>query len=203
MGSAPPGLTSLPIPSSRALGFQVLRHGTAIGNHTLEFRVNGDDLEVEVLVDAVLYLGPIRLMRYTHRLVETWRGGRLTRLLGRTDRNGAEEHMSALRTAAGLRVEGSGTEPYIAPEDALPTTYWNARMLRGPMIGTQDGGLVRPMVTAKGTEPVRLASGQQCPARCYGLTGDLDLDLWYGDADDWMGMRFAAVDGSMITYARL
>jgi hypothetical protein len=111
--------------------------------------------------------------------------------------------MSARRVEAGLRVEGSGTDPYIAPEDALPTSYWNAQMLRAPMIGTQDGMLVHPRVTEKPIEPVRLASGAETAVRCYSLTGDLVLDLWYDPESHWMGMRFVVADGSVISYERL
>lgn len=203
MGSEAPGLASLPIPDSRSIAFQLIRYGTAIGTHTLDFRVTGDKLDVDIAVNVVLYLGPIPLVRYTHRAVETWQGGRLTALTGHTNRNGTEMYMSAHRVADGLWVEGSGTRPYIAPIDALPTTYWNARMLRGPMIGTQDGGLVHPKVTPKGVQPVKLVSGVERPATCYSLTGDLDLDLWYDAESRWMSMRFSVADGSTISYERL
>lgn len=203
MGSEIPGLSSLPIPQTRAIAFQLMRHGTAIGTHTLDFRVTGDTLDVDIAVNVVLYLGPIPLVRYTHRAVETWQGGRLAALTGHTNRNGTVMHMSAHRVAAGLWVEGSGTSPYVAPDDALPTTYWNARMLRGPMIGTQDGGLVHPKVTLKGIQPVRLVSGSEQTATCYSLTGDLDLDLWYDAENRWMSMRFSVADGSTISYERL
>lgn len=203
MGTPPSGLATLPIPRARALAFEVIRHGSSIGRHTLEFHIDGDRLDVYIAVNVAVYLGPIPLVRYTHHAIESWDGGQLAALVGHTDRNGTLMHMSAQRVGAGLRVEGSGTAPYIAPEDALPTTYWNKRMLRGPMIGTQDGGLVHPKVTPKGLEPVRLASGQREPADCYSLTGDLDLDLWYSEAESWMSMRFAAADGSVISYARL
>ena len=41
---------------------------------------------------------------------------------------------------------GSGTEHYIAPEQAIGTTYWNRRMVNGPMISLEDGVLLRPDV---------------------------------------------------------
>ena len=203
MGSEAPGLASLPIPETRAIAFQLMRHGSAIGTHTLDFHVTNDTLDVDIAVNVVLYLGPIPLVRYTHRAVETWQGGRIAALTGHTNRNGTEMYMSAHRIAEGLWVEGSGTRPYIAPEDALPTTYWNARMLRGPMIGTQDGGLVHPKVTPKGIQPVKLVSGAERQATCYSLTGDLDLDLWYDAESRWMSMRFSVADGSTISYERL
>ena len=203
MGSAPPGAASLPVPPSGSLGFRVMRYGSAIGTHTLNFQENGDTLTVEIAADVLFTLGPIPLVRYTHRNTEVWRNGRLASLEAHTDRNGRELYMSAQRIAAGLQVQGSGTGPYIAPEDALPTTYWNARMLRVPMIGTQDGILVHPKVTEKPTGPVRLASGAEASAHCYSLTGDLDLDLWYTGDGNWMSMRFTVADGSVINYERL
>jgi hypothetical protein len=202
-GSAPPGVASLPIPPSGSIGFRVMRYSSAIGTHTLSFRVSGDTLTVEIAADVLFTLGPIPLVRYTHRNTEVWSNGRLESLEAHTDRNGRDLYMSARRLAAGLQVQGSGTAAYIAPDDALPTTYWNSRMLRVPMIGTQDGILVHPKVTEKASEPVRLASGAQAAARCYSLTGDLDLDLWYTGDGNWMSMRFTVADGSVINYERL
>jgi len=203
MGTPPSGLSSLPIPASGSLAFRLIRHGTPIGNHTLDFTVEGDTLTVRIAADVVYAIGPIPLVRYNHRNTEVWQGGTLASLDAQTNRNGRLLHMSAHRTPAGLQVEGSGTSPYIAPDDAMPTTYWNVRMLLGPMIGVQDGMLVHPKVTEKPLEPIRLASGAQAAARCYSLTGDLDLDLWYAPDGSWMSMRFAVADGSVITYERL
>jgi hypothetical protein len=200
MGAA---LSSLPVPPSGAMAFRLMRHGSPIGEHTLAFEQRGDTLTVAIAVDVVVSLGPIPLVRYTHRNTEVWQAGRLVGLAAQTNRNGTELHMAAHRDAAGLRVEGSGATPYIAPEDALPTTYWNARMLRVPMIGTQDGILVHPKVVEKPVEPVRLASGAETAARPYSLRGDLDLDLWYAGEGDWMSMRFTVADGSEIKYERL
>ncbi len=203
MGTPPSGLSSLPIPPSRSLAFRLIRHGSAIGDHTLDFAVRGDTLAVRIAADVVYKFGPIPLVRYAHRNTEVWQGGRLASLDAQTNKNGTQLHMSAHRTPAGLLVEGSGTAPYIAPEDALPTTYWNFRMLSGPMIGVQDGMLVHPRVTEKPIEPVRLASGAEASARCYSLTGDLNLDLWYTPDGSWMSMRFSVADGSVITYERI
>jgi hypothetical protein len=203
MGTASAGLSSLPIPQTDHVAFRMIRHGSSIGTHTLDFSVQDDTLTVRIAADAVVSFGPIPLVRYSHRNTEVWHGGVLTSLDAQTNKNGSHLHMSAHRTPAGLYVEGSNTEPYIAPEDALPTTYWNARMLQGPMIGVQDGMLVHPRVTEKPIEPVRLASGAEAAARGYSLTGDLDLDLWYAPDRSWMSMRFSVADGSVITYERL
>jgi hypothetical protein len=196
-------LAGLPVPRGDQLAFRLIRHGSAIGSHVVTFRRDGEALSVDIAVDVLVKFGPIPLVRYTHRNRETWSRDRLVGLSADTNRNGTRLRMSARWTDAGLAVEGSGTRPYIAPENALPTTYWNPRMLLGPMIGTQDGGLVKPVVVPEPTAPIHLASGDDIHAKHYKLTGDLDLDLWYDPSDTWAGMQFAVDDGSVITYERL
>jgi Family of unknown function (DUF6134) len=196
-------LAGLPVPRGDRLTFRLMRHGSVIGNHEVAFRRDGEVLDVDIAVDVLVKFGPIPLVRYTHRNRETWRQDRLVGLSAETNRNGTRLHMSARWTDAGLVVEGSGARRYIAPPDALPTTYWNPRMLLGPMIGTQDGMLVRPVVTPEPVAPVRVASGDAIHVRQYRLSGDLDLELWYDPFDTWTGMRFSVDDGSVITYERL
>ena len=78
---------------------------------------------------------------------------------------------------AGLAVEGTGTPRDTPRRNALATTHWNSSMLRGPMIGTQDGKPVHPVVSAQPEERIRLASGEQIARRATSrLSGDLDFD---------------------------
>ena len=194
---------ALPVPAANTLAFRVMRLGSSIGTHVLTFRNNGDTLEVDIVAEVLVRFGPIPFVRYVHHAREYWRGDRLIGVSGRTDRNGRNLQMEAQWTAGGLMVDGSGTKPYVAPANALATTYWNPRMLLGPMIGTQDGMLVHPVVTQSAADPIQLASGARIPARHCRLTGDLDLELWYDTSDTWAGMRFTADDGSTITFERL
>lgn len=192
-----------PVPPGDSLAFRLIRHGSAIGTHALAFHRLPDGLDVHIGVNALVKFGPIPFVRYTHANVESWRNGRLVGLDAHTDKNGTELSMHARRDWRGLAVDGSGTAPYVAPADALPTTYWNQAMLDGPMIGTQDGGLVRPKVVDKGMEQIELASGQPIAARRYELSGDLDLVVFYDLAGVWAGMSFSVADGSVIHYQRL
>jgi len=192
----------LPVPPDRRIVFQLMRHGSSIGTHTLEFRADGDALLVDIAVDVHVWLGPFPIAHYVHHSRETWSGDHLVGVQAHTDRNGRKLNMAATWSGHGLSVEGSGTSPYIAPLNAYASTYWRKASMFGPMIGTQDGGLVRPSITPRGVESIRLASGAQTRAQHYKLSGDMDVELWYDDADAWVGMRFDVDDGSQITYAR-
>ena len=193
----------LPVPSDNKLAFRLMRHGTPIGTHTMNFHRDGDALTVDIAVDVLVKFGPIPFVRYTHRNQETWRHDRLLGFVSQTYRNGTKMHVLARRIDTGVAVDGSGTSPYVAPDNALAMTHWNSRMLRGPMIGTQDGMLVHPTVSIEPDERIRLASGEEIPAKHYRLSGDLSLELWYDHNDTWASMRFTVDDGSVITYERL
>lgn len=193
----------MPVPPSHTLGFRLIRHDSEIGRHTLTFERQGDVLTITVAVSALVSFISIPIVRYTHRAVETWRAETLVSLTGETDKNGQHEWVNASRTSEGLVVLGSKTLRYVAPDHAIATSYWNKRMLDGPMISLEDGVLLRPKVAMRSAETVRLASGGTIPADHYNLSGAFNVDVWYDQTDTWAGLAFDVADGSNIRYERL
>jgi hypothetical protein len=100
-------------------------------------------------------------------------------------------------------VTGSKTKPYVAPDGALATTYWNRRMLDGPMISTEDGVLLRPNIATYPSENIRLASGSSIIAERIALSGAFTVDIWYDQANMWASLGFSGADGSSVRYERL
>jgi Domain of unknown function (DUF6134) len=194
---------ALPVPQGDRLSFRVMRHGSEIGQHVLNFDRQGNNLTVRIAVDVVVTFASIPIVRYTHHAVESWEGGLLTGLECQTNHNGQHESMSARRNAQGLVVTGSKTATYVAPENALPTSYWNRAMLGGPMISLEDGVLLRPNEIARGVESVRLASGSTIAATRTDLSGAFDAIVWYDGTGTWASLGLTAADGSDIRYERL
>jgi len=196
-------IAGLPIPQSDSLALRMVRHGSQIGTHALTFQQDGDRLTVQIAVDALVTLLSIPIARYRHRCTETWQGTSLLGLSGETNKNGAQQWVHARRTDEGLVVDGSQTKRYLAPAAAIPTSYWNKRMLDGPMISLEDGVLLSPKVTDLQADRIRLASGGMIAATHYNLSGSFDVDLWYDDTRAWVGMAMTVVDGSEVRYERL
>jgi hypothetical protein len=194
---------ALPVPPSNSLAFRLLRRGDDIGRHSVTFEHQGDVLTVRVEVNALVSLMSVPIVRYSHRAVETWQGGTLMGLVGDTDKNGSREWVRAQRTGEGLVVLGSRTARYVAPEPAIGTSYWNKRMLDGPMISLEDGVLLRPKVAQRREEAIRLASGGTIPAEHYNLSGPFAVDVWYDETNTWASLAFAVADGSDVHYERL
>ena len=201
MGRAP---TLPPVPPGDALAFRLMRHGSPIGTHTVQFQRLPDGMDVHIAVNVKVSFGPIPLVRYTHANIESWRDDELAGLVSHTDRNGTELHMRAWRARPGLEVEGTDTAQYVAPPRALPTTYWNSRMLYGPLIGTQKGTLVRPEVRELAIQHIPLANGQTVASRHFTVRApDMNVDVFYDMNWVWSGLTFTVIDGSLISYQRI
>jgi hypothetical protein len=194
---------ALPVPSAGTLAFRMVRHDSEIGRHTLTFERRGGALTVRVAVDALVTFLAIPIVRYRHRLVETWQGETLVGLVGETDKNGEHGWVNARRTSEGLVVRGSQTARYVAPENALDISYWNKRLMDGPMISTDDGLLVHPRVEARGAETIRLASGGTITANHYNVSDTFHADVWYDLTGTWVSLALIVADGSIVHYERL
>jgi len=194
---------ALPVPPAKPLTFNIICDKAAVGLHMLAFETNGDDLTVTISVEVLVKLGPIPLFRYRHHNVERWRG---TTYLGNdatTYDNGTTLSMSSRLDGNNLIVEGTRAKRYVAPPGTIGATHWNKHQLDGPMLNTQDGVLLRPKVTPGPRSMVNTASGTPIPATLFSLTGDLKLDLWYDDADQWAALRFFAPGGAVVDYEKV
>ncbi len=200
---APAPVSPAPIGTDATLAFRLMRHDTEIGRHTITFDRQDEQLHVHIAVDALVSILSIPVVRYRHRAEETWAGPVLIGLTGETDKNGARGWMQARHSGAGLVISGSKTHEYLAPESALPTSYWNRRMLDGPMISLEDGVLLHPKVSPGREDTIRLASGTPIPAEHYNLSGAFAVDVWYDQMQTWAGLAFSVADGSDVHYERL
>jgi hypothetical protein len=190
----------LPIPANNQLSFRILRNDAAIGTHALNFLPDQDKLTVHIAVDILVKFGPIPIFRYQHRATEIWENGQVVGLDSKTYDNGKTFAMVGERVASGLMVKSNDAETYIAPATALPATHWNRRQLDGPMINTQDGRLMRPVVKPEGSISLQTTTGKIVTADRFVLSGDVQMETWYDAQPHWSGLQFAAEDGSQIKY---
>jgi hypothetical protein len=100
-------------------------------------------------------------------------------------------------------VLGSKTARYVAPPQAIGISYWNKRMLDGPMISLEDGALLRPKVAERRADAIPLASGGTIPAEHYNISGEFNVDVWYDRTDTWASLALDISDGSEVRYERL
>ncbi|WP_291295242.1 DUF6134 family protein [Elioraea sp.] len=189
------------IPPGDRIAFTVTRNDSQIGTHVLTFTRDGADVRVAIAIDfAVRFIG-ITAFRYTHRNTEVWRGDRLLAIDATTDNNGTPLAVKARANGAGIAVEGTEAGTYVAPIEAISTSYWHGAFLRGQKIDTQGGRLLTTSLEQLGEETIPVA-GRPTPAQRWRIAGDLTLDIWYDRAGAWSALRFPRSDGSVIAYTR-
>lgn len=189
------------VPPQARLAFRVLRNDSPIGTHVLSFARDGERIEVRIAIDLAVRVLGITAYRYTHRNTELWSGERLLSIDSETDRNGRAYRVQARANGRGIEVEGTQSGRYLAPPDAVSTSYWHGHFLRSVKIDTQGGRLLRTSIEELGEETLRIA-GIESPARRFRVSGDLTLDIWYDRDGIWSGLLFTGEDGSIIRYER-
>lgn len=168
--------------------FEVFRDGARIGEHRATVMRHDDRIEVDIAIDFEVKFAFITVYRYIHRNREVWRGGELQSFRSETDNNGEKLTVEGERVDGGMRLAVNGEERMLPAW--MPTTYWHPATVRQDrLVDTQDGDLLEVAVTEAGRETVQAAEGF-VPATRYEMRGDLDITLWYDDADRWVKLAF-------------
>jgi hypothetical protein len=192
------------VPPGGRLDFNLIRHGTKIGQETVTFQQAGNRLTVFVDVSIRVTLAMIPVFRLHHHETESWQDGQLLSFAATTMKNGSHFYAQGWRNGSQFMARGTARpDGYVAPPGALPTSQWNHAMLAGPMINTQDGKLMHPTVLDLGMGEVATADGAPVQARHYRARGDLRFDTFFSDSWEWVGLSFPAPDGSVVIYQKV
>lgn len=177
--------------SETDIPFRVRMGESPIGMHSVAFEQRGDETHVFVTIAFDVGVAFITLYEYEHRNHEVWRDGRLIRIETETNDDGDRYTLTGEATAEGFRFIGSEGEG-LAPAGVAPTSYWSRALLEAPaFLDTQKGRLLDLTVAPQGRGAVAALNGDEIAACAYSITGDLDLTVWYDDADRWVKMAFS------------
>jgi hypothetical protein len=126
---------------------------------------------------------PIFKREATYR--ELWREGRLIAFDSRFDDNGEVYEVSARAEGEHTVIDGRRGRVE-APATVVSNHPWNYDVLeRTLLFDTQRGRLQQVQVSPAGAETITVA-GREVAARKYLVTGDLERELWYDDAGNWL-----------------
>jgi hypothetical protein len=196
-----PAARAMSSPRANGLAFQVLRHGSVIGTHTVQFESVGTTLLAHIDCALRIGFGPIALFRYHHQAIERWENGRFAALDTATDNNGTTLSVTARRTPTGIEIR-SGDTTRMAPAGALPLTHWNQACMSAPLFNPQDGKLLQETAHFQGQDRVMLADGRIIAAQHYAMRGVAPIEDWYDTTQTWTALRAHVKDGSVLEYRR-
>jgi hypothetical protein len=191
------------VPGNDDLHFDVARNGSHIGTHVVRFSRQGDVLTVNIDAEFRVGFGPITFFRYHHSGIETWKAGQFVSLHTRTDDNGTQRQVSAVRQANGILIRGSDVPDRLALPDTLPLTHWAIAAMSAPVFNPETGKELAEQARHLGASTVSLADGKQIPATRFALTGEAQITDWYDESRVWAALQAQAKDGSVINYKRI
>jgi hypothetical protein len=173
-----------PVPHLDRLAFRIVRNGSAIGTHVLNFVLVDNGLDIHIAVDIAVRFGPLVLFHYTLRGLEQWRGDVVVHVDATTNDDGTIDDMRADRDARDLWVQGRRRRAtWRRPMHCRQRTGTCGRWM-GPGSTRRTGGCSIPLCSASGGIRCRWGMAawnrrrtSSCPAMCtwnFGTTQRVD-----------------------------
>lgn len=178
--------------------FEVLRNGAPFGRHVVTVSGSGASFTARTAVTLTAGVGPLMVFRYEQNCTETWSGGALSALNCSTLKEGRRTQVRATAGAQGLSIQGARGSATM-PHGVLPTSWWvQPPTTVSSMLNTENGTALPVRITRIGRETIDVG-GARVQATHIRVAGTTTVDLWYDDANRWVGCAFT-IRGQHITY---
>lgn len=180
--------------------FEVFLDDAKVGYHNFKVEQNDDRRRLVSEANLKVKLLFLTLYRYQHENVETWKGECLQRIESRTNVNGKNFAVVGTQGPEAFEVQASGLEN-VVPGCVKTFAYWNPDFLEEPELMNPQTGEILPVELQALAEETLMVGGKDIDARRYRLRAkDMDLELWYSQDDEWLGLQSTTKDGHTIRY---
>lgn len=190
---------ALGLSSSRV--FNVIRKGSTIGTHQIDFGGDSGHLTVSNRIDLAVKIAFVTAYRYEQRGEDVWQSDVLVRTRIETNDDGEKSVVIAESSDGQLAVQGPKGS-YATPLGAMTDlSFWNRAITQGaPVIDSQNGDLiditVKPSVSEQLTVLGRTIETERFPmAGTRGRSGT----VWY-DPDGNLVRAIVLTRGETLTY---
>lgn len=181
------------------IAFDVYRNGTLVGEQTVDFSTQKDELAVDINFHLTVKALYITFYKMTYSSKSLWQDGNLVSLTARTDRNGDKTAVDARAKGSNLIGNGPAGE-FSTPLGIYPTDHWNAGVIGSTkLVNTINGRVNDIRLVPVGPDKIKTNQGV-VDATHYKYQGEIKNDVWYDAAGRWVHMSFFGDDGSLIEF---
>jgi len=180
--------------------FRVFLDDKEIGYHNFHLVEDGEQRLLRSEAQFEYRLLFVTLFRYEHENVETWSGDCLQSIRSQTDSNGTDYRLEGSLEGGTFMLNSQDGNARL-PDCVMTFAYWDADFLEQPrLLNSQDGSFLDVDVSAPEPDEV-LIRGETRSAKRYHLeAGDLSLQLWYSEDDEWLALESEVGGGRILRY---
>ena len=147
--------------------------------HLTSVHDESGELEELTAKASVSFLG-VKIYGFSQHHTETWGGGELQKMVGRTDENGTIHDVSLQRTARDYEVEYNGEQQNL-PLGAFPTSPWHYKITENTQLfNIVNFDLLE--VEVNDSPDTVIIGGEAVSATKFTFTGDWEARLWFDEA---------------------
>ena len=183
--------------------FQVYLDDKKIGTH--DFVLQELDNQRKLLSEANFEyrLMFVKLYGYEHENTETWSGNCLTGIESTTDANGKPFQVSGSLQGDRFILSGTAGEAEL-PSCNMSFAYWNPVFLQQErLINVQNGEIHDIEVSEPELVQIEVRGVMQSAYRYLLDAGELKIELWYSEDNEWLALETEARGGRRLRYQLL
>jgi len=183
--------------------FQVYLDDKKIGTH--DFVLQELDNQRKLLSEANFEyrLMFVKLYGYEHENTETWSGNCLTGIESTTDANGKPFQVSGSLQGDRFMLSGTAGEAEL-PSCNMSFAYWNPVFLQQErLINVQNGEIHDIEVSEPELVQIEVRGVMQAAYRYLLDAGELKIELWYSEDNEWLALETEARGGRRLRYQLL
>ncbi|TFH44464.1 MAG: hypothetical protein E4H01_11085 [Lysobacterales bacterium] len=183
--------------------FRVYLDDKEIGYHHFFLADQGGTQTVHSIADFEYKLLFVKLYEYQHQNSESWQGDCLQSIESNTDANG--QSFAALgRMQSGNFVVRGNDGATILPSCVMTFAYWNPRFLeQRQLLNSQNGEYLNIETSPPVREELEVRGELQTALRYRLAAGKLNLELWYSQDQQWLGLESTTESGRILRYELL
>jgi len=183
--------------------FRVYLDDKEIGHHDFTLQEGEDRRTLQSEANFEYRIMFVKLFGYEHENTETWAGDCLTGINSTTDANGEPFRVNGSLDGDRFLLSGTAGEAEL-PSCSMSFAYWNPVFLQEDrLINVQNGEVLDIEVSEPELVQLEVRGVMQSAYRYELGAGEMKIDLWYSENNEWLALETDARGGRRLRYELL
>jgi len=184
--------------------FRVFLDNSEIGYHNFTLTDFGESQEMRTEADFKVKFLLVPIYKYRHNNTEIWDGQCLEAIESKTRANGSSYAVNGTARNQDFLISmttGDVEDRATLNGCVMTFAYWDPDFLAQPrLLNTQTGEYIDVAAELVGDDVITVR-GEPVPAYRYRLTAEgLNIELWYSQDQEWLGLESAVGGGRRLRY---